>query len=52
MEAFSTDRGIKFQGIATCGGLRVAEHNTNFHPDLVNENQGGMRLGNRAGQFP
>src|SRR5690606_30325501 len=35
-------RGIEFQCIAAGGGFRVAEHDADFHADLVDENHQGI----------
>src|SRR3546814_1949807 len=45
------DRGIEFQRMAAGGGLRVAEHHTDLHADLVDEDHHGVRLGDRGGQL-
>src|SRR3546814_5981189 len=45
------DRGIELQRMAAGGGLRVAEHHTDLHADLVDEDHHGVRLGDRGGQL-
>src|ERR1700690_2460342 len=45
------DRGIKLQGAAAGGGLRIAEHNADFFANLVDENQAGARLRNDGGEL-
>src|SRR5699024_9159894 len=49
---FQPDGGIKFQCTATGGCLRVAEHDTHFFTDLVDENGGGFRFADGTGKLP
>ena len=44
-------RGIELECVAAGGRLRVAEHHADLHPDLINEYQGRLRLGNGRRQF-
>ena len=39
------------EGIATAGGFWAAEHDANFGPELIGENNNGVCLLNHAGQF-
>src|SRR6185436_1314585 len=39
-----THGGVELEGPAAGGGLRVAEHDTNFFTDLVNENHARFGL--------
>src|SRR6185436_18512485 len=45
------DRGIEFQRIAARGGFGRAIHHADLHADLVDEDQHGLRLGDRGGEF-
>ena len=45
------DRRVKLQRVAPGGGFRIPEHHTQLHPDLVDEDHGGLRLGNRRSEF-
>ncbi len=45
------DRGIEFQGIPAGSGLRVAEHDPDFHPDLVDKYHRGKGLADRGCEF-
>src|ERR1700761_5030140 len=46
-----THRGVEFQRIAARRRLRVAEHDADFHADLVDEQHDAVRLGDRAGEL-
>src|SRR4029077_10610872 len=37
-----THGGIELEGVTTGGGFRVAEHDADFHPDLVDEDHEGL----------
>src|SRR6187455_1698645 len=37
-------RRVEFERIAARGGLRIAEHDADLHPDLVDEDDDGARL--------
>ena len=43
--------GVELQGVAAGGGLGVAEHDADLHPDLVDEDDQGVGLGDGAGQL-
>src|SRR5882757_4296038 len=45
------DRGIEFQRITAGRGFRIAEHHADLHPDLIEEHQDALALGNAAGDF-
>ena len=34
---FYPDRGVKFQSLYAGGRFRIAEENTDLHPDLIDE---------------
>ena len=41
-------RGVELERVAAGGGLGVAEHHADLHADLVDEDDGGARLRDRA----
>src|SRR5438552_5091112 len=43
--------GVKLEGAATGGGLRIAEHDADLFANLVDENQAGSGLGDDAGEL-
>ena len=43
--------GVEFQRVAARGRLGVTEHDPDLHPDLVDEDHQGVRLGDGAGQL-
>ena len=43
---------IKLQRISARCRFRVAEHDTDFHPDLVDEYQDGIAAIENTGEFP
>src|SRR5438552_15570524 len=43
--------GVKLEGTATGGGLRIAEHDADLFADLIDEDQTGAGLGDDAGEF-
>src|SRR5213594_1462641 len=45
------DRGVELERVAAGGGLRVAEHDTDLHADLVDEDDDRPRLGDGARQL-
>src|SRR5690606_32111873 len=46
-----THGGIEFQCVAARGGFRVAEHDADFHADLVDEDHHAIGALDRGGQF-
>ena len=44
--------GIEFQGVAASRRFRAAEHDADFHADLVDENDQGVGAVDRTGEFP
>src|SRR5690348_157131 len=46
-----TDRGVELECATAGGGFGVAEHDTDFFADLVDENQRGAGLGYRSGEL-
>src|SRR5210317_1667517 len=44
-------RGIELEGITTGGGFWIAEQNSNFHADLIDENHRGPGFADGCGQF-
>src|SRR5262249_19646603 len=46
------DRGVEFQRVAAGRGLGIAEHHTDLHADLVDEDHHAARFGDRAGELP
>src|SRR5579884_1130865 len=47
----AADRSVELEGVTTGGGLRVAEHDADLHAQLVDEDHGGARAADRAGQL-
>src|SRR6185437_847560 len=45
------DGRIKLERPATSGGFRVAEHDPDLFPDLIDKDQAGARLGDNARKF-
>ena len=45
------DRGVELERAAAGGGFRVAEHHADLFADLVDEDESGARLRNRAGEL-
>src|SRR5579863_5251491 len=43
--------GVELEGAAAGGGFGIAEHDTDFFADLVDEDQCGARFGDRAGEL-
>src|SRR6266404_316143 len=43
--------GVKLQGAAAGGGFRIAKHDANFFPDLVDEDEASLRFGDDGGEF-
>src|SRR5439155_16217617 len=44
--------GVKLERVAASGGFGVAEHDTNFHANLVDEDDHGLGTGNSRRKFP
>src|SRR5512133_91801 len=44
-------RGVEFEGITAGSGLWVAEHDTDLHADLVDEDHAAVRFGDDTGQL-
>src|SRR6266478_189000 len=42
---------VKLKGAAAGGGFGIAEHDANFFPDLVDEDEAGFRFGDDCGEF-
>ena len=42
---------VELERVAAGGGLRIAEHHADLHPDLVDENHDGTRARNDRGQL-
>ncbi len=45
------DRGVELEGVAAGGGFGRAEHHADLHPDLVDEDDHGVGLLDRAGEL-
>ena len=45
-------RSVELQRVTAGGRLRVAEHDADLHTELVDEDDGGLRAADRAGQLP
>ena len=45
------DRGVELEGVTPRGGLRVAKHDANLHPDLIDEDDCRMGFADDACQF-
>jgi hypothetical protein len=45
------DRRIELERAPTGGGFGIAEHHADLLADLVNENQAGIRFGDRSREF-
>ena len=45
------DRCVELQGVTACSGLRVSEHDADFLPDLIDENNRCHRFADRCGQL-
>ena len=46
-----TNRCIELQGITACGSLRITEHHTDLLTQLVDEDTGGIGLGDGRSEF-
>src|SRR5215467_9132812 len=43
--------GVELERVAAGGGLRVAKHDADLHANLIDEDDHGLRTGNRTSKF-